>query len=266
MRMNKTRVRVSIVIPAYNEERHLTACLEAIEAQTVAPYEVIVVDNNSTDKTAAITREFPFVVVVDESKQGIVHARNAGFNVAKGDIIGRIDADIRLPSNWVEHVQRFYEDPRNEKTAWTGLGRFYNVPLPSLVNWMYELVGFKLNRLLLGHYPLWGSSMAITTGQWQAVRDNVHVMTDIHEDLDLAMHLHEGSFRIFYDKSIKVWAELRRVQADRHKLWGYLEWLPRAYKLHGKRSWPLVWFIGVFMLYQAANLLAVVEYLAKLKR
>lgn len=263
MKMNHSRGSVSIVIPAHNEERHLRACLQAIARQTVAPFEVIVVDNNSTDKTAAITRDFPFVIVVDEQRQGIVYARNAGFDAANGDVIGRIDADIELPPTWVEHVQRFYSKPKNRAKAWTSPGRFYNVRLPRLVSWAYTAMAFGLNKVLIGHYALWGSSMAITRKQWRTVQGDVHERTDIHEDLDLAMHLHEAGFGITLDRSIHVNAELRRVHSDRHKLWDYLNWWPRTLRIHHKATWPICWFFGVFELYQAALFLAFVDYLAR---
>jgi len=263
MKMDQSRGSVSIVIPAHNEERHLRACLRAIARQTVKPFEVIVVDNNSTDKTAAITREFPFVIVVDEEKQGIVHARNAGFDAASGKIIGRIDADIELPPTWVEHVQRFYAKSHSSRTAWTSPGRFYNVRLPRLVSWSYTVMAFGLNRILVGHYALWGSSMAITQEQWQAVRNDVHSQTDIHEDLDLAMHLHDAGYRIALDRSIHVDAELRRVHSERHKLWDYLNWWPNTLRVHRKWTWPICWFFGVFELYQAAMFLAFVDHVAR---
>src|SRR5687767_1835934 len=101
MMLMNTRLRVSLVIPAYNEESHLRACLDAVAAQTVRPFEVIVVDNNSTDTTVAIARSYSFVAVMHESQQGIVYARNAGFNAARGDIIARIDADTHLSPNWI---------------------------------------------------------------------------------------------------------------------------------------------------------------------
>ncbi|HEY5667999.1 MAG TPA: glycosyltransferase family A protein, partial [Candidatus Saccharimonadales bacterium] len=126
--MKTTRQSVSIVIPAYNEERHLRACLQAIAKQTIQPLEVIVVDNNSTDRTAQVAREFPFVRVVSEHRQGRVFARNAGFGAAKGEILGRIDADIILPSTWVEHLQAFYANPLHARSAWSGMGYFDNVP------------------------------------------------------------------------------------------------------------------------------------------
>src|SRR4051812_42172740 len=101
-------MNVSIVIPVYNEADQLAACLQAIARQTVRPLEVIVVDNNSTDGTAAIAKRFPFVRLLTEKKQGVVHARNTGFKATRGGIIGRIDADTILPPTWVAQVQTIF--------------------------------------------------------------------------------------------------------------------------------------------------------------
>src|SRR4051812_35670716 len=100
---------ISIIIPVYNDADHLRACLETIAAQIVPADEVIVVDNNSTDGSAAVARSFPFVRLIHEKQQGICFARNAGFNASTADIIGRIDADSRLPAHWTRHVLTYME-------------------------------------------------------------------------------------------------------------------------------------------------------------
>src|SRR5438132_12112385 len=104
----KKALSLSLVIPVYNDERYLKACLDAIAMQTVSPDEVIVVDNNCDDGSMQLASEYPFVKIVKEKIQGKVYARNAGFNAAKGDIIGRIDTDTVLPQYWVKYVKDFY--------------------------------------------------------------------------------------------------------------------------------------------------------------
>ena len=84
---------LSIVIPVYNEASRLAACLQSIADQSEAPEDVIVIDNNSTDNSLSIAQQFPFVRVIHEKRQGIVYARNAGFDAVQADIIARIDAD-----------------------------------------------------------------------------------------------------------------------------------------------------------------------------
>src|SRR5207253_642825 len=107
--LNKT-LTLTIVIPVYNEQNHLSACLSAIAAQTVMPDEVIVVDNNSTDSSRDIAKQFPFVRLIKEKKQGVLYAKNRGFAAAGSEIIGRIDADSILPPRWVESVKNFMVD------------------------------------------------------------------------------------------------------------------------------------------------------------
>ena len=254
---------ISIVIPAYNEAHYLAQCLDSIAGQTVPPDEVIVVDNGSTDNTAAVARRYSFVRVVAERRPGIVHARNAGFDTATSDIIGRIDADTILPPNWVEYVLAYFGSD-DGATAWTGAPLFYNVRMPRTISLVYRSLAFGLNRLLTGFPTLWGSNMALRRSHWEKVRASVHVRTDIHEDLDLAYHLREAGIRVVYDKKIKNKAMLRRVRSNRHELWEYLGWWPRTLRIHGSWTWVVCWLIGVLVLYLATPLLGILESLARL--
>jgi glycosyltransferase involved in cell wall biosynthesis len=104
--MIRKALSLSIVIPVYNEQSHLKACLDSIAKQEDYPDEVIVVDNNSTDKTCDIAKSYPFVKLAREKKQGVLSARTKGFNLAKSDFIGRIDADTVLPPTWIKDVKK----------------------------------------------------------------------------------------------------------------------------------------------------------------
>lgn len=98
-------MEVSIVVPALNAERTLDACLQAtfrLRAGGV-PYEVIVVDNGSTDGTAETARKYP-VRVVAASPRGRGIARNAGLRAANGRYVAFIDSDCVLDDSWLEHA------------------------------------------------------------------------------------------------------------------------------------------------------------------
>lgn len=245
---------LSLIIPAYNEQLHLGYCLDSIAAQTVMPFEVIVVDNNSTDDTVKIARSYPFVRVVPEKKQGIVYARNAGFDAAKGTIIGRIDSDSRLPNTWVEQVLEFYKDPANGNAALTGGGTFYNVPFPRTSRYVLGFLAFWVNRLALGHHFLFGSNMAFPTSVWPRIKHTICIRNDIHEDIDIAVHMHEAGVRIVYRPKLQVGVKLRRVFQDHDKLWGTLMLWPTSLKVHNRWLWP-TGLIGAVMLYVLAPLL-----------
>lgn len=245
---------LSIIIPAYNEEDHLKSCLEAVGRQTVLPDEVIVVDNNSTDRTADVARQYSFVRVVPEGRQGIVYARNAGFDAANSDLIGRIDADTILPADWVARVKAFYGKPKNARSVLTGGAMFRNMPAPRLTGWLQDLLAFWLNRLALGHHIVWGSNMVMPAAAWQDVKSRVCDMPYIHEDIDLAIHLHELGTPIMYKRKLLVSAVLRRVLTDRHNLWPNLKWWPRTLRRHNKKTWPLT-VLGAGYVYLLAQVI-----------
>lgn len=231
---------LSIIIPVYNEARHLRDCLEAIANQQVKPDEVIIVDNNSTDESAEIARQFSFVKIVHEKKQGVVHARNKGFNSTKSDIIGRIDADTVLPKDWVGYIKGFFSDARHQNYAWAGGCVFRNTRFPRFYGWAQSQVAFRFNRLLMGHYILYGSNMAITRKQWRSVRSKTCLKNDIHEDLDLAIHLHELDTRIRYDAYIKASVIMRRVYKSNELKENLMLW-PNTLRRHSKKTWIFGW-------------------------
>jgi glycosyltransferase involved in cell wall biosynthesis len=249
------RLRISLVIPAYNEESHLADCLQAALDQDVPFWEIIVVDNASTDRTAIVAEQFPGVRIVREPRRGIVHARNRGFNAARGEIIARIDADTALPSDWSAHIAQFYGNPNHLRTAWTGGGFFHDMSFPRFVSSVYHLLAFRINQLLIGYPTLWGSNMALPASLWREIAPDTCDRLGIHEDLDLAMHVHAAGARVHYDSTMPVPAQLRRVRASRPELWDYLQWWPNTLKFHGYASWRICWAIGVMPLYLATPLL-----------
>ncbi len=123
-------MRISFVIPAYNEEQRLPACLEAVERElnrTPSDAEVIVVNNASTDRTGELARGYTWVRVVDEPKKGLVRARHAGLMAATGELIANIDSDTMLPEGWLATVLR--EFARDERlAALSGPFIYYDLP------------------------------------------------------------------------------------------------------------------------------------------
>lgn len=181
---------LSLIIPVYNEEHHIRACLEAIAAQTVAPTEVIVVDNNCTDGTISIVKEFSFVRVISETKQGRGHARNAGFNAARGEIIGRIDADSLLQPNWVETVIGHFTQ-NNSLAGLTGLGITPFIPLTVMPkNTFMTRSYYWYVHAYFGTITMWGANMAVRKSAWHQVKELVCLDdAQVHEDQDIALHM-----------------------------------------------------------------------------
>ncbi|MEO5642587.1 MAG: glycosyltransferase family 2 protein [Bacteroidia bacterium] len=91
---------ISIIVPAYNSEKTIAACLDSLVAQTLGEKEIIVMDGLSTDKTIDVIRDFamrfPFVNYHSEKDHGIYDAINKGIRAAKGEWIYIIGSDDRL--------------------------------------------------------------------------------------------------------------------------------------------------------------------------
>lgn len=97
---------ISFIIPARNEERYVADCIRSILRQKISqPFEIIVVNNNSSDATAkAAAAADPSVKVLQESDLGTNPARQRGLDNARGEIAVFLDADVRLPANWVKRI------------------------------------------------------------------------------------------------------------------------------------------------------------------
>ncbi|MDQ3158942.1 MAG: glycosyltransferase family 2 protein [bacterium] len=238
---------VSIVIPVYNDEHHLKQCLTSISDQVVKPDEVIVVDNNSSDSSMSIAKAFSFVTIVKEKDQGVVFARTKGFNEAKSKIIARIDSDTILPRDWIKRVKHFYGDDKNLNKGLTGGCYFYNVRLRNLVGWFQTNIAFRFNKVLLGHYILFGSNMALPKKLWDEVKTKTHLSTEIHEDLDLAIQIHRAGHQIIFDSKLTVGIKMRRVRSDHGELWKNLMLWPETLKVNGLWTWIFGWLGAVVL-------------------
>lgn len=174
-------MKISVIIPAYNEENYIGKCLESIFNQTIKAYEVIVVDNNSIDKTADVARKYG-ARVVKEGKQGASYARNRGFNEAKGDIILRTDADTIVPNNWIEKIEKGFDDD-NVGIVCGGVvyyNKYLNPISHFLIFWIDDIFGYK---------AITGPNFGIRKTIWKKIKNEVHMDNSrYHEDLDLAIH------------------------------------------------------------------------------
>jgi GT2 family glycosyltransferase len=108
----RTSVAVSVVVPVRDDAARLAACLDALHAQVGAPpFEVVVVDNGSTDASAATAAAHPLrPVVVHEGRRGSYAARNAGVAAARGALLGFTDADCLPAPDWVAEGTRALAD------------------------------------------------------------------------------------------------------------------------------------------------------------
>src|SRR3990172_6189513 len=118
---------ISVVVPAYNEEDYLPKSLQALKNQEFhKAFEVIVVDNNSTDNTHAIASSFN-TRIIKEKNQGLIFAKQAGCKHARAGIIAVLDADNIPSPDWLERIDRHFND--EHLAAVTGPYRLPRLPL-----------------------------------------------------------------------------------------------------------------------------------------
>lgn len=185
------RPRISVVIPVKDDARELAPCLAALAMQDRAIDEIVVVDNASSDDSAAVAeRAGARVVRCDEP--GIPAAAARGYDAAVGDVILRLDADSRPPTTWVATMVDALEADVTV-AAVSGGAVFVDGPrvlrrsLARLYLGTYVLLGL----LALGHTPAFGSNLAMRRDAWRDVRAHVHTHAELHDDLDLSFHLGE---------------------------------------------------------------------------
>lgn len=223
-------MKVTIVIPVYNEALSLAACLEAIANQSVAPHEVIVVDNNSTDDSVAVASAFDFVTLVREPRQGVVHARTTGFDLATGEIIARIDADSIVDTDWISSIITVFEE--SDIDAVSGTANYYSVAYAGFFDAVDLFFRRRLSQKMSDHLYLWGANMAMRRSAWELVRPELCSSSGIHEDFDIAIHLQELGGRVGYDERLSAQVSSRRVDMNYFSFLHYIWMSPRTYAAH----------------------------------
>lgn len=213
-------MKLSFVIPAYNEEKYIGQCLQSIfDELKGSSYdtEIIVVNNNSTDKTKEIALSFLNVKVVDESQKGLVNARRAGFEAASGDLIANIDADTILTDGWITKVMDKFQ--YNQKlVGFSGPFIYYDMPwrINLLVRLFYYLGYityffnrrvFKISSMLQGGNFIFKKSAFAQVGGYNSNFDFYG------EDTDVAKRLNKVG-EVIFSFSLPIYASGRRLKEE----------------------------------------------------
>lgn len=205
---------ISIVIPVYNEERFLPICLDALSKQdTTEQVEIIVVDNNCTDRTLHIALA-KNVTVIAEPKLGVGAARRAGVGTAHGDLIVTIDADTALPAHYLKTVRSYFENDRM-LACFGGVFTFYDAPQwknilrPPLARLVYA-ASWLITRGRVG--PM-GNNMAFRLSDYNRTRGFNHNF-QFGEDMELVAQLREFG-RVVLDFNLPVPTSSRRYRLNK---------------------------------------------------
>jgi len=229
--------RVSVVIPVRDDAVHLRRCLTALAVQTRPADEVVVVDNGSTDDSAAVARGAG-AVVLTEPVRGIARASARGYDRASGDVIVRLDADSVPPPSWIADAVRLLADPGVVAVTGPGRPRGGGPVVRRLWDAVYMGPYFVLMWSALGRPPLFGSAMAMRRSTWAAVARRVHRGdAEVHDDVDLSMQL-DPAWRVVADPVLTVQVSARPL-AGLPSVWVRTRRAFHTFRVNGRRANPV---------------------------
>lgn len=210
-------MELSVIVPAHNEELYLADCLRCIsrelqENAEAGPFEIIVIDNACTDRTADVAASFPDVRVVCEPCKGLTRARQRGLEEARGRILAYVDADTQMPRGWVRRMlDNFAKD--DQVVCVSGPYVFYDMSAA-------EAMMAKLYWWLIVQPAYWMTRYMAIGGNFAAPRSALIEIGGFDasiafygEDTDIARRLAQiGS--VVFDMDLVMGTSARRFRAE----------------------------------------------------
>ena len=267
-------IEVSVIIPTRNRSPFLRRCLESLTTQTAAAdsFEVIVVDNGSTDDTKQVVDSYrsrlPQLRYVEEKVPGLHRGRNRGCLEARGSILLYGDDDIRALPTWVDAIRRAFRNPDVALATGKSIPEFEVLP-PSWVERLWSRSGDDrwlgcYSVVDLGDEPkeispnlVWGCNFAVRAGILRAA--NGFPPDGMPSDLSLfrgdgetavSRHVERSGGRAFYDPlaSVYHWVSASRMTAEYLEKRSYLQGISDSYSTIRKRGGVSFWDVPMIVL------------------
>jgi GT2 family glycosyltransferase len=241
-------LRFTVVVCTYNGERTIRDCLEGILALQYDDFEVVVVDDGSTDGTAAIVAEYPFALIRTENR-GLSNARNTAMAAANGDVVAYVDDDAWPDPHWLTYLAAAFGS-----STYVAVGG-PNLPPPGdgmLADCVADAPGGPVHVLLSDreaeHLP--GCNLAVRTSALAAIGGFDPQFRTAGDDVDVCWRLREKGGTLGFHPAAMVWhrrrssllaywrqqrgygraeALLERKWPERYNAAGYLRWQGQAY-------------------------------------
>ncbi|HLJ60908.1 MAG TPA: glycosyltransferase [bacterium] len=242
----------SIVVPTYNRANQLVPTLNSLLRQnTACDFEVVVVDNNSSDSTPAAVRSVDKVRYVFEGRQGLAYARNTGIAHSTGEIIVFVDDDATAAPNWLEELHKVYA---RFPDAWCVGGKIV-LDLPdNLPRWFDPSVTGYLSELDLGEeivrvgYPgeLYGTNFSVArsaiarVGAFLPRLGRRGSLLRSGEDTEMCWRIQRAGGGVFYNGRAVVVHRVPSSRLERRFFRNRAYWEGRTVFLLGVRRRPTV--------------------------
>jgi len=199
-------IMVSVIVPCYDEEKVIKASLESLTKQTYTNFEIIVVDDGSSDNTHLVAKNMEFIdgkrrlIALTKKNGGKAGALNFGIEHARGELILAVDADSKLSPDAIELMVGYFDDPKvgavagsvyvtNQNTLWTKLQALEYIQGLNLVR--NGQAYLKLVNIIPGPIGMFRKSAILEAGGYQH--------DTYAEDCDLTLNLINNRYKIDYE-------------------------------------------------------------------
>ena len=236
--------RVSVVVCAYNGERTIDACLASLEKLTYPDYEVIVVDDGSTDRTLAISESYPYCRIISQENKGLSVARNVGAEAATGEIVAYTDSDCVADPDWLNYLVGTME---TKGFAACGGPNFSPTETSLVPEAVAVSPGAPCHVLLDDEVAehIAGCNMAFRRDVLLGIGGFDPIYRAAGDDVDICWRLQDAGYQIGYSAAGFVWHFRRntvRAYIGQQKGYGKAEALvygkhPRRFNAFGQAKW-----------------------------
>jgi len=258
--------KVSVLVPARNEEDGIITTIKALLESSYKNMEIIVIDNASTDNTSLnvkklinsynesldLEQQNIEVIYLKEETPGKGHALNKGIRLAKGEIIISIDADCYVPSDTIQNFVNHFKNP--QVMAAVGNVKIGNTnSLLGVVQYLEFLFSFyfkKCDSILGSIYIIGGAAGAFRKKVFEEIGD--YSVTNITEDIDITFRIQYAGMKIVYAEDAVVYTEgaadlkglmAQRLRWKRGRIETFLDYQKMFFSPNKAHKKVLSWFI-----------------------
>src|SRR4030095_812632 len=205
--------KISVVVCVYNGERTIDSCLASLEKLNYPNYEVIVVNDGSTDRTRQIAENYDYIRLINQENQGLSAARNVGIQAATGEIIAFTDADCMADADWLTYLAARFQSSEFEAVGGP------NLPPPDdsfIASCVAVSPGAPAHVLLddevAEHIP--GCNMAFRREALNAINGFDPIFRAAGDDVDVCWRLQNKGYKIGFSPAAVVWDFRRNTVRD----------------------------------------------------